>query len=302
MLRTVYSYHFPETAAVVDALWASRPRNWYERAWEHDDRRDLAMLDRWRSWSGVPLDGFDHRYVTHGASEAIKDLTVNVPRVHVFAGDYEGYAAFAEARDIPIQVHRRDVTAALAPHGDDDVWWISDPSSIDGDHWPALPQFLDALGRCWPRVRVFVDMIYIGCVRELSPISPSRHPNVAAVVFSLSKPFGVYRHRIGGVYSRQPIRSLEGNRWFNNIFSVELADALMARYAVTEIPRRYAVIQARIVDALRGAGALPAEAVPCNVLLLARSPTGDPAFARVAGEHYRYCLTPELDAAVRGGR
>lgn len=297
MLRTVYSFYFPETARVVGELWASRPHGWYERAWEHDDRRDLALLDRWRRWSGLNLGGFEHAYVAHGASEAIKDLTVNVGRVHVFAGDYEGYAAFARARDLEVVVHPRGMAAVEAEHRDGDVWWISDPSAIDGDHWPDLPGFLDAMRERWPAVRVRLDMIYIGCVRRLNPVDPSAYPNVDAVVFSLSKPFGVYRHRIGGVFSRRPILSLEGNRWFNNIFSVELAIALMDRHPPAELPSRYAGVQEQVVEALKSAGTLPPDATPCNAVLLARSATGDPAYARAPGA-LRYCLTPEIDALV----
>jgi hypothetical protein len=302
MLRTVYSFYFPETAEVVDGLWRSRPQGWYERAWQHEDRRDLAMLDLWRRWSGLNLGGFEHAYVAHGASEAIKDLTVSPGRVHVFAGDYEGYAAFARARDLEVVVHPRSIAAAEAEHRHDDVWFISDPSAIDGDHWPDLPAFLVELGGRWPTVRVRLDMIYIGCVKQLRPVDPSIYPNVEAVVFSLSKPFGVYRHRIGGVLSRRPILSLEGNRWFNNIFSVELAIALMERYPATALPNRYAPVQERVVQELISRGELPPSSAPCNALLLARSPDGDAAYARVPGLHYRYCLTPEIDAIVNGDR
>ena len=34
------------------------------------------------------------------------------------------------------------------------------------------------------------------------------HPNVRAVLWSLSKPFGVYYHRIGGIWSRDEIPTM----------------------------------------------------------------------------------------------
>src|SRR5918999_601042 len=65
-----------------------------------------------------------------------------------------------------------------------------------------------------------------------------RSPSLGAVFFSLSKAFGVYYHRIGGVLSRAPLPGLEGNRWFKNVFSLALGTLLLERFGVRELPAR----------------------------------------------------------------
>ena len=64
-----------------------------------------------------------------------------------------------------------------------------------------------------------------------------------ALVFSLSKPFGVYYDRIGGVLCRDPMPSLFGNQWFKNLTSLQLGAALLERHDVFDLPRRYKSVQ-----------------------------------------------------------
>ena len=75
--------------------------------------------------------------------------------------------------------------------------------------------------------------------RDLPPDSPA----VQALAFSLSKPFGVYYDRIGGVLCRNAMPSLFGNQWFKNLTSLQLGAALLERHDVFDLPRRYKNVQ-----------------------------------------------------------
>src|SRR5690348_15672568 len=116
--RTVYSYYYPETRRLVGQLWREEPHQLYDDAWERDlEGPHLPYLDAWKRWSGVDVSGFPHGYPTNGASEALKDLIMLMPagaRVHVFEGEYEGYARYAQARGMETIVHPRGVEAASA--------------------------------------------------------------------------------------------------------------------------------------------------------------------------------------------
>jgi hypothetical protein len=306
--RTVYSLYYPETRAVVDVLWGERHHDWYERAYEkRQDAMHVEFLETWRAWSGLGLgDAFPHAYPTNGASEPIKDLLLPPARLHVLAGDYEGYGAIARERGMQVLVHPRSVDAARSgDFADGDQFWISNPSAIDGCVWPELDAFIDAMRAHAPGVRVFLDATYVGATKTKVAMELARHANVAAVVFSLSKPMGVYYHRVGGCLSRAPIGTLWGNLWFKNLFSLKLGTALMKKHAVTELPSKYAAVQARVLEAGIAKGLAPAEARASDVVLLAHAKLADESAKRWtelerAPGAQRFCLTPGMDEIVNG--
>lgn len=300
IVKTVYSFYYPEARSVVGRLWREEPHHLYDKAWEKKpEESHLPYLETWTRWSGVDVSAFPHGYPTNGASEALKDLILLMPegaRLHVFEGEYEGYARFAQARRMPVIVHERDWRRAIP--GDfrrGDLCFISNPSAVDGEYWEGFDGFARTLQAYYPFVGIVLDVSYQGTVQRHRPIEASRHPNVRAVVFSLSKPFGVYGHRVGGCFSRQEIGTLYGNKWFKNYFSIELGRSLMERYPVDALPKKYAAGQRAVIERAIASARLPAEAVPSNVVLLARSALGDAEYRRAPGT-YRYCLTPGLEA------
>lgn len=301
IVKTVYSYYYPETRVIVGRLWRDEPHRLYDKAWEKKtETSHLPFLDAWKRWSGVDVADFPYGYPTNGASEAIKDLISLMPsgaRLHVVEGEYEGYARIAECHGIEVVVHRRDVVESImrGRFGPGDLFFVSNPSGLDGEYWDDFDAFAESLQFYHPTVGIVLDVSYVGTVQRHRPLRASRHPNVRAVVFSLSKPFGVYYHRIGGCFSRQEVGTLYGNRWFKNHFSIELGRLLMEAYAVEALPKKYAAGQQAIIEKALQAGLLPAETIPSNVVLLARSPVGPAEFQRAPG-HFRYCLTPGFDA------
>jgi len=299
VVRTVISLYYPETRAILDALWAEKPHELYERGYEgRQENYHVPFLEAWKDWSRVNVRAFPHAYPTAGASEPIKDIILSAPistRLHVFQGEYEGYSRIAEGRRMPVIRHESQAALIDAHLRPDDLIFISDPSAIDGEYVEGLGAFLYYLGRRHPDVRVVIDMAYVGACARTCPLDPSAYPNVHAVLFSLSKPFGVYGHRIGGAFCRQEIPSLVGNKWFKNYFSLQLGLRLMESTGDAEsLPSRYAAHQKAVINQLKATGELPESAEPANVVLLARGSEGPEAFMRASGR-YRFCLTPALD-------
>jgi hypothetical protein len=99
---------------------------------------------------------------------------------------------------------------------------------------------------------------------------------------------------------------LWGNRWFKNLFSLELGTELMRRYPLGELPERYAPVQRAVTEACTAAWHAPI--TPCDVVLLARRlpsdrPLGDleARFQRAPGA-VRYCLTPGMSRRMELAR
>ena len=113
--------------------------------------------------------------------------------------------------------------------------------------WPGLAGFLAWLAREAPAVSVAVDLTYVGAVARDFTIDLDS-PNVAVALFSLSKPFGVYYHRLGGLVARQPQALLHGNLWFKNLFALHLGERLLAEHAARDCPPLRA-LQQRALEA-----------------------------------------------------
>lgn len=302
--KTVYSLYYPETRKIIDELWKSRPHHLYEdNDTKTQDEMHKPYLELWRNWSRLQgLEQFPNLYPTNGASEAIDHLIMRAHRpVHVFHGEYEGYAAIADACGIPVIRHDRYWFDQMEIEGDG-VFYVSAPSAIDGEMWPWLNHWLEHIQRFHPQIDVILDVTYVGAAKRHVELDVGRHPNVKAVVFSLSKPFGVYYHRIGGVVSREPIKTLYGNLWFKNLFSIIAGTALMWTHTVDDLPKRYADVQVRALANLISAGKVPNGTMASNVILLAQKPCfpqkGFEDFARTE-YNMRFCLKAEMARIIK---
>ena len=322
--RPVFACLWPETRAIAERLWAALPLGLAERLYGEpylggQDLLHEAFLEGWLAWRRgvVSFDAaeFPHRYATAGSSEAIRECLAHFavtrwrrarpPVLHVFDGEYEGYAAVAEGYGVRVERHERarwrdSFRRGAGRVGGGDLVMLSQPSAIDGNLWRDLDAFLRLLESERPDARVAVDLTYVGTVARPFEIALGS-PVVDTVFFSLSKVFGVYYHRVGGVLSRRPMPGIVGTRWFKNSFSLELGRELLAQLPPSAIPGRYAARQTEAVAAVRAALGAPLE--PSDVVLLAHHPwrPGLPATVaplRRAGT-VRYCLTPTLDRLLR---
>jgi histidinol-phosphate/aromatic aminotransferase/cobyric acid decarboxylase-like protein len=323
--KTVYSWYFPETRQVVDTLWRERPHALYEQAYtKRQDGMHGPFLARWREWAraaGVELgDGFVHEYPTAGASEGIQALLARIAatpesgtrtRIHVFDGEYEGYQHLAAALSLETVVHVRDPACyetSLASCGKNDWFFVSQPSAIDGSVWSGFEGFVRFVTERTPGLSLAVDLTYVGSVARPFAID-LRSPSVAVVLASLSKPFGVYYHRIGLLLSRFPLASLYGNLWFKNLFSLALGERLLTAHGPRDLPERYQSLQTRALERARRASLVPPEAAPADVLLLACARLPDASalspelaeFVRArepSVKVLRFCLTPAMDGLL----
>lgn len=327
--KTVYALVTPETEAAKNlvlgnAVGSPDParRHHLEQfrdAWTGKQfASHEAFIERWMAWAApiVAIDAaaFPWRYPTAGCSEVLFHVIAAYgnrarrenfnPEVHVFAGEYEGYKAYAEACGIAVIEHPRADWQAVGPALPmDALFCISQPSAIDGNVWRHANDFLALLAASADRPRVLLDVTYVGSIAEQPAARfAADSPAVQALAFSLSKPFGVYYDRIGGVVCRSAMPSLFGNQWFKNLASLQLGIALLERHDVFDLPRRYKNIQREA--AIQIGRRLGLTLSPCDVTVLAQADanaTTDRALAdflrRPAGDpmaRLRLCLTPAM--------
>lgn len=319
---TIYSLVMPESEAaliaVVDAreAWLDR----YREPWtQKQDAMHEVYFERWLDWAApvvkVDAAAFPFRYPTAGASEGIFKLMAEFAAgavaagreatVHIFEGEYEGFPAFADALKLRIVRHDRsrweEATEAVDPHG---LFWLSQPSAIDGMVWPHFEAFAARLHAARPGGLLIPDLTYVGSVARPFAVALDA-PNIPAFVISHSKPFGGYYHRVGGVFARAERPSLFGNKWFKNLQSLAWATEMMGRHGVFDLPRKYRPVQE---DATRRIGALlgVADLAPADVLLLgtARPTSSLPPLLRhvlrgsPAERVVRLCLTPAMTCLI----
>lgn len=255
------------------------------------------------------LDDFAFKYPGHGSSEGIFHLLVRlrtqgIAAIHVLRGEYEGYGA--QARNIGLRVIEHEFDeVSQAPHLiEPGFWFISNPSARQGNILPdhLIQGLLDA-GH-----QVILDLAYVGLTGE--HVFDVSHPNIAAVVISFSKPYGVFRLRLGGfIFTREELPTLYGSKWFKDCERLLQALALAETIGPNYFYRRYKPVQDAIVAALNAEFELGL--VASDVLLLAELKGQDAAllspdkremiapFRR--GEDYRFCLTPYFEEAEAQG-
>lgn len=274
--KTVYALVTPETETAKTALMGSghgagmdadraEYLSMFRGAWTNkQDALHEEYFDTWVEWSDPVVDFdrslFPFYYPTAGASEALRHLifdfsqrtkrTMLPPLIHVFRGEYEGYKAMAEAAAVEIMEWDRADWRLLVERlnygnmGSSHMVFLSQPSAIDGNIWGDCNEFLKSITmQC-----VVMDVTYVGAVPYVAKRFELWHPCIRNVVFSLSKPFGCYYDRIGGVWCRQEDAGLFGNKWFKNLTSLALGTALMKANSVFALPRRYQKVQERAAE------------------------------------------------------
>ncbi len=169
---TIYSLVMPESEAALAAVVDDRRRHFdmYREPWsQKQDDMHVAYFDTWTRWSrpvvDFPAELFPFRYPTAGASEGIFKLMAEYlatsrragfdPSIHIFDGEYEGFPAYAASLGMAVVRHERQnwraVPSAL-PEGA--MFWISQPSAIDGMVRDDFPGFIDRMAADRPEVPV----------------------------------------------------------------------------------------------------------------------------------------------------
>lgn len=236
------------------------------------------------------LDTFDHRYPCHGSSPSMFALIAEwhaqgkLDSIAVVNGEYEGYSAYAETLNVPINIY--DGLDGNEPKAGE-VWFVSNPSAIDGNWIDSQKwrSFVDA-GH-----EIVYDAAYVGLTSNDVSLDVSA-PNIRAILTSPSKTFGVFRYRNTGVtYTREPAKSLYGTKWFKDVPALLDTLKLYESFTSNELPKKYAETQRKICDALSDYAL--AKIVPSDVLLLATTidPMPEEYSSYRRGDGHRFGLT-----------
>ena len=291
-----------------------RDQNWldmYREPWtQKQDSKHDEYFEQWFEWTkpvlNLPVDHFQHRYPTAGASEGIFKIMAEhysqpdiTPIVHMFDGDYEGFSAFAESLNLIVHRHdRNNWRESIKEIDGNSLFFISQPSAIDGEIWEGWDDFMVAM--TITHNPVIPDLTYVGSVAKDYNIRLGYYC-IPAIVFSHSKPLGGYYHRVGGVISRNNYKSLFGNKWFKNLQSLKWATMMMREYDVQYLPRLYRHVQEEATEYV--SKRLGIDLTPASVMLLATAKPVDnmPELLKslVRKDNIRLCITPEMDNLIR---
>lgn len=316
--KTVYGYLYPEVEEVMERVFhdpnlIEMQRKGYTK---RQDSMGQSFLDTYIQWtrSITDIDARRFRYVypSAGSAEAIRETiacqasgnrTKEKTTLHMFDGDYEGYVAYAKAHGVGVAMHNRNAyEASLDTVRDGDSFYISQPSGIDGDLWKGYDAFMAWLSEHKPELDVFVDLAYVGTVPNEEYRIATHHKNIRGIFFSLSKAFGIFYQRIGGMFSDREWPSLYANRlWFKNLVNLTLGEALMKEFSVSELPGKYGAVQTEIVRDLQKQFG---ESVKLSDSILIAHQTAPETLHPIQKElrrtcdTIRYCLTPGLDRRI----
>jgi len=214
-----------------------------------------------------------------------------VGHIYMLKGEYEGYRDVAAQRCLAtVEVEAETDFASLEPG----YFFISNPSAREGK---IIPNEL-IRNICDAGHKVFYDLAYLDSTRAHE--FDVSHPNIFALVLSFSKPYGLFYDRIGFTFSRQPIDSLFGTKWFKNIFALMIANSVVTELKPGELYAKYRAIQESIIAEINEENGLNLK--PSDAFLLAHITAEEAATlpeeqqATIArfkrGDLYRFCLTP----------
>jgi len=333
-MKAVYTYFFPEVRKIVhsaddlaDSLFlTTTPIEEAQKAVDSlgfrkrivvpansDGNVDLdsihePVIDRIAEVYEEVVSGISHfkrRYFTSGSSEGIfhvlAELKANGTRkIFTLRGEYEGYREYG--KNLGIETEEIDLRRTKISSLERGLWFISNPSARDGNI--IENQIIEEI--CDNGNKVFLDLAYVGST-EYHKFDVS-HENIPAIFLSFSKPYGVFRFRMGFTFSRESIGSLYANKWFKDVQRVLIAAKIAEEVGPDYLFHRYREKQLQIVDGIQASG-LEIEA--SDALLLANLPREKALhiskrekellapFER--GDGYRLCLTPYYEKLERAG-
>ncbi len=300
-IKAVYSYYFPEIRKLISEITADFPHGEFLKSikpgLDDFEKPIIKRMIRFYKHDVKGLETFEYRYPTNGSSEGIYHLLARIKKddpvapIYTLEGEYEGYRESASGLGMKVREVKEDFeTIKNLPLG---YWFISNPSGRDGNFLEdTLINQIANLGH-----KVIVDLAYLGMTkRKMFDIS---NPNIIAVLTSMSKPFGLFYYRVGFTFSRAPIDTLYGSKWFKNILSLIIADKVFSTFISDFFYKKYSPIQKEILKLIKQETEI--ELRQSDVMLLGYLTKGD--FNKLnqsqkdlvlpfkRGDGYRFCLT-----------
>lgn len=339
-MKSVYCYYFPEVHSLLREVSDAIPREMYMvttpveyvyKKLEHlfDPPLDIPATERGHikldeihvpiierivnTYSSlVPrLEDFKHSYPTSGSSEGIFKLLTKLKveegdrvgdmaeGISVLLGDYEGYKEYAGPEDLMMKVNIVDPEETDSRRIEPSYWFMSNPSARNGNIIPNE----HIMELCDVGHKIFLDLSYVGSTEPYE--FDVSHKNIEAVLMSFSKPYGVFRKRIGFVLAKEPIHSLYGNKWFKDDERLLQALKLAEDIGPEKLYKKYKPVQEKIIGYINNEYGLNIR--PSDVFLLGYMTEEDASkldevrlkliepFKRE--KNYRFCLTPYFEEA-----
>lgn len=235
------------------------------------------------------------RYLTAGSSEGIFHVMAELKakgkdNIYVLKGEYEGYKEIAKQLNInPIEVEANQDAIRHLAQGE---FFVSNPSARDGN---ILDE--DIVNSIVNYHHVHLDLAYVGAT--LPKVFEVGHPNIDTIFMSLSKPFGMFRWRIGYLLSRKPLDSMYANKWFNGTFDHLLGLKIVEEVGLTSLPIKYKGTQEAIVSEIGERFDLPLKTSDVTILSNIKASEMPKSHKNnidietyKRGSNYRLCLTP----------
>ncbi len=274
------------------------------------DELHVPVIERvvkaYKSWAPA-LGNFPYSYPTSGSSEGLFHILAEfnakgIKDINVLSGEYEGYGSYAE--HLGMNVNWIDINKTQPNNLEPGIWFISNPSARNGNIIPN--EFITSV--CEAGHKVVLDLAYAGATKQHE--FDVSHENICSVVLSLSKPYGLFRFRIGFAFSRDEMPSLYGNKWFKDDTRLLQGLKIVEEIGPGTLYKRYHAVQSDIIDNINREPGFGLRA--SDALLLAYLTNEDAArlsadqleaverFKR-GSEFYRFCLTPYFEIREKQG-
>lgn len=302
--KAVYSYYFPETRQIVEKLTHPYPHELFINTYDEPgpDAYHLPLIKKFVEYNKqriIGLEKFPYQYFTAGASEGLFHILANIAAFeaqtpcYVFRGEYEGYAGYGRNLNLQFTVlEMEENEIKKVPQG---IFFISNPSSSNGNILPE--EIIETVNNSGHEI--VLDFTYVGLTK--AHVFNAKHPYIRALVFSMSKPYGVYYHRIGFAFTKKEMLTLEPNKWFKNLFSIELGKKILETLSPEQIYSTYQSLQEKVINYLNKKYNI--KMIPGDVVLLSYIKV-DGAEKSLSQEQldliklykrkhfYRFCLSP----------
>ena len=180
-----------------------------------------AGFDRWIHSSSQTVTGLPaNSYIVSGITDAFNQTYALYDRIGVFPGEYGYHELVLGSR----------VTTDLASA---DVIIISHPFSANGNCAHSMLAHADSFNK-----PIFVDCAFFGiCINQSFDFSA--YKNIHSVCFSLSKSFGTGLHRVGLLYTRDPLPVTVYETWdYPLLSSAEYHYGLLRTRSPDDQPRQ----------------------------------------------------------------
>lgn len=301
-MKAVYSYYFPEIRDLVSDVTKKYPHGEFLKSVTPPGLDDFEkpVVEKMKEYykdevSG--FDGFNFVYPTAGSSEGIYHLLTRIKTVspekpiYTFVGEYEGYRECAAGMGMKVTEVEEDMEEIKKlPNG---IWFISNPSARNGMiiENSLINQIAD-LGH-----EIVLDLAYLGMTEKYK--FDLSHPNIVAVLTSMSKPFGLFYYRVGFTFTKTPVKTLYGTKWFKNILSLIIAGKVFEKFTSRYFFEKYSKVKERILGKIAketGIVMKSSDVLPLGYLtesdfekLSEEQKKLVAPFKR--GHYYRFCLT-----------